>query len=73
MVESKPLEGVKVLDPIIYNWTGKRTKKEAMGILSHADIPGGAIIDCFQGTPVGLTSSRGGFLCPRGIELFSAP
>lgn len=35
-----------ILDPIIAEWTGKRTKQEAMDILCKADIPAGAVLDC---------------------------
>ena len=34
-----------ILDGIITEWTGQRTKHEAMDILAKADIPAGAVLD----------------------------
>jgi formyl-CoA transferase len=36
------------LDPIIREWTGKRTKHEAMALVGGAGIPAGAVLDTME-------------------------
>jgi crotonobetainyl-CoA:carnitine CoA-transferase CaiB-like acyl-CoA transferase len=36
------------LDPIIREWTGKRTKHEAMALVGSAGIPAGAVLDTME-------------------------